>query len=103
MNTLNSKIPQFLELLQLNVNQAIENTVNSIKNDSQAACPVRTGKLKASVNITAISGGKRIEYQVPYAVWVDYKRGFFRNAALRNEQTFVDEMKNAISKSIGGI
>jgi hypothetical protein len=102
MNDLDSRIPQFIDFLQSIINEEINKCAEGIYNDTQQACPVITGALKASGYNLPIFGGRKVGYDIRYAIWVEYRRNFFRPIVLKWEQKLPTEIANRINFFLGG-
>ena len=101
--TVTSRIPQFLKQLEQEIEQAHKEVGQLILRDSQHNCPVKTGKLKGSGHIIAGRTSVIVEYTADYAISVDFRTGFLRDAYVLNERHIVDIYNRAISRALGGI
>ena len=99
--TWNSNIQQFLRALDTEINTELKMAAEKIYTNSQANCPVDTGKLKASGYTHINRFNAQVGYTAEYAALIDFNTGFFRNALVLNEQHIISGFIEAINRAKG--
>ena len=95
--------------LEQNVDEAVEVRALKMINDTRTSAPVKTGKLRNSVNIISQDTkpmSRTYGTNVEYAQIQEYehrtKRGFFRNNITKHKPLLVKDVKQAVDKTFKG-
>ena len=98
MNNFNN-IENLIKSLENDIEDLVQETVIDIFVDSQVNCPVEFGTLKGSGSYDKNS----VKYNAAYALYVEMKKQFLRNAYLDNIEKLPEKLnetvKNAINKN----
>lgn len=98
MNNFNN-IENLIKSLENDIEDLVQETVIDIFVDSQVNCPVESGTLKGSGSYDKNS----VQYNAPYAPYVEMEKQFLRNAYLDNtndlQQKVTKTVKDAINKN----
>jgi len=95
MNNFNN-IGNLIKSLESSVEDLVQETVIDIFVDSQVNCPVESGILKGSGSYDKNS----VEYNVPYASYVEMDKHFIRDAYLNNIKELPEKLHKTVQDCI---
>jgi HK97 gp10 family phage protein len=106
---LREKLNRLDEGMKRNIHDAMQFEAEAMKNAARARCPVRTGRLRASIYARVRDSIIQLGATAPYAVYQEFgtryiqARRFLSNAVELRMQSLVNRINQAIRQAIGEV
>lgn len=108
-NAVRAKLAQLQNELKENVDGAVEKRALKMVNDTRLSAPVKTSKLRNSINIItqdtkpmSRTYGTNVEYAQIQEYEHKSKRGFFRNNITKHKPLLQKDVQDAVKETFKG-